>query len=169
MHAQLLAELIARATNFPQIFLVKKNPSPERIAAWRGLLTVQARVVARIEDGLAAASLPPLGWYDVLFALHEQPDKRLRMAALAEEVLLSRSGLTRLVDRLEAQGYLQREPCPTDKRGFLVVLTGSGTELLRKIWPVYRAGIAGYFSDLLSDADITNLSAVFGKILRPPS
>ncbi|WP_052573444.1 MarR family transcriptional regulator [Haloferula sp. BvORR071] len=146
---------------------MKKNPSSECIAAWRRLLTVHARVIARIEDKLAAAGLPPLGWYDVLFALHEQPGKRLRMAALAEEVLLSRSGLTRLVDRLEAKGHLRREPCATDKRGFLVVLTESGTEVMKQIWPVYRAGIAEHFSGPLSDTDVANLSSAFGKILLP--
>lgn len=138
-----------------------------RIAAWRGLLTLHATAVSHIEQRLAAADLPPLGWYDVLFALHEQPDKRLRMSELAEQVLLSRSGLTRLVDRLEAEGYLSRESCATDKRGWHVVLNEKGTGVLRLIWPVYQAGIAESFDRHLSDDDVDFLNGLWGRINGP--
>jgi DNA-binding MarR family transcriptional regulator len=141
-----------------------KNLSAARVAAWRGLLTVQANVVSKIEAKLAAAELPPLAWYDVLFALHEQPGKRLRMSELADAVLLSRSGLTRLVDRLEPEGYLRREACATDKRGLDVSLTGAGTEILRKMWPVYREGIAESFARHLSDEEIAVLTESFAKV-----
>ena len=141
-----------------------KNLPPARIAAWRGLLTVHANVIAVIEANLAAAGLPPLAWYDVLFALHEQPGKSLRMSELASEVLLSRSGLTRLVDRLEPEGYLQRQACATDKRGLEVILTASGTEVLRRMWPVYRQGIADSFSKHLTDAEVGVLTMAFDKI-----
>ena len=145
-----------------------RNLSASRVAAWRGLLTVQTNVVAKIEAKLAAAGLPPLAWYDVLFALHEQPGKRLRMSELAEAVLLSRSGLTRLVDRLEPEGYLRREACATDKRGFDVSLTDAGSGVLRKIWPVYREGIAEFFARHLSDEEIAVLTGAFSKVNRNP-
>lgn len=145
-----------------------RNLSASRVAAWRGLLTAQATVVSKIEAKLAAAGLPPLAWYDVLFALHEQPGKRLRMSELAEAVLLSRSGLTRLVDRLEPEGYLCREACATDKRGFEVRLTDAGTGVLRKIWPVYREGIAEFFARHLSEEEIAVLTAAFSKVNRNP-
>ena len=138
--------------------------SSSRIAAWRGLLTVHAKVVSGIEGRLEMASLPPLGWYDVLFALYEQTDKRLRMSELAEQVLLSRSGLTRLVDRLEKEGYLRREACATDKRGLHVVLTAPGTAVLRRVWPVYQKGIAELFSRHLSDNDVSLLNGLWAKI-----
>jgi DNA-binding MarR family transcriptional regulator len=137
---------------------------PTRVAAWRGLLTTHAKVVSRIEQRLAEAKLPPLAWYDVLFALYEAPEKHLRMAELADQVLLSRSGLTRLVDRLEAAKCLKREDCPTDKRGYFVHLTSAGVEMLRKMWPVYREGISKWFSSPLSEKDIESLSKAFGKI-----
>lgn len=140
------------------------NLSSSRIAAWRGLLTVQAEVVSRIEERLAAESLPPLGWYDVLFALYEQPNRQLRMSELAEKVLLSRSGLTRLVDRLEREAYLKREACATDKRGMHVALTEQGTEVLRRIWPVYRKGIAELFARHLSDDDVNLLNGLWAKM-----
>ncbi|HSI61705.1 MAG TPA: MarR family winged helix-turn-helix transcriptional regulator [Candidatus Saccharimonadia bacterium] len=137
---------------------------PARVAAWRGLLTTHAKVVSRIEQRLAEAKLPPLAWYDVLFALYEAPEKRLRMAELADQVLLSRSGLTRLVDRLEAAKCLKREDCPTDKRGYFVHLSTTGIDTLRKMWPVYRDGISRWFSAPLSEKDIDSLSKAFGKI-----
>ena len=77
----------------------------------------------------------PLGWYDVLLQLAEAPDHRLRMAELAERVLLSRSGLTRLVDRLAAEGLVTREPFPGDARGLYTVLTDAGLARLRAAAP----------------------------------
>ena len=100
-----------------------------------------------IERELAHAGLPPLGWYDVLWALREAPDHRLRMNELAENVLLSRTGLTRLVDRIETAGCLRRERVPGDRRGTYVTLTGEGSRLLRRMWPVYARCIARWFAD----------------------
>lgn len=141
-----------------------KTLTSDQLAAWRGLLTVQSVTVSQIEERLDAEKLPPLGWYDVLFALHEQPEKRLRMADLASAVLLSRSGLTRLVDRLESEGLLRREACATDKRGWNVCLTDAGTETLRRIWPVYRAGISDFFVRHLTEEEVTLLNGIFTKI-----
>jgi DNA-binding MarR family transcriptional regulator len=162
-YATNIRELIARATTF-KVLAMRTPLPPAQLAAWCGLITAQANVVSRIEEALAAAQLPVLAWYDVLFALHEQPEQRLRMAELAEKVLLSRSGLTRLVDRLEAESLLLRETCATDKRGFHVCLTEAGTEMLRKIWPVYREGIARWFAQHLSDAEVAVLTRTFDKI-----
>ncbi|MDB6078879.1 MAG: hypothetical protein JWO82_2626 [Akkermansiaceae bacterium] len=145
---------------------MSRKLSKPRLAAWRGLLTVQAQVVAKIERRLAAEGLPALMWYDVLFALHEAAGKRLRMSELADEVLLSRSGLTRLVDKLEAGDYLRRENCATDKRGLEVVLTEKGTQVLREVWPVYSSGISEWFSDSLSDGEVAELTRILDKILH---
>jgi DNA-binding MarR family transcriptional regulator len=112
--------------------------SAEHLRAWRAVLSVQSAVVARVERALAEAGLPPLAWYDVLWALRSAPRGRLRMGALAGHVTISRGGLTKLVDRLEGAGLLVREPCPTDRRGFDAVLTAKGRGVLRQIWPVYE-------------------------------
>jgi DNA-binding MarR family transcriptional regulator len=112
--------------------------SAEHLRAWRAVLSVQSAVVARVERALAEAGLPPLAWYDVLWALRSAPRGRLRMGALAGQVTISRGGLTKLVDRLEGAGLLVREPCPTDRRGFDAVLTAKGRGVLRQIWPVYE-------------------------------
>src|SRR5207244_3752252 len=96
------------------------------LGTWRALLSAHAAVVGRVEGDLAAAGLPPLGWYDVLWALYRASGRRLRMGELAGAVVLSRTGLTRLVDRVEADGCLRREPVPGDRRGAYAVLTRRG-------------------------------------------
>ncbi|HEY9742503.1 MAG TPA: MarR family transcriptional regulator, partial [Coleofasciculaceae cyanobacterium] len=86
-------------------------------ATWRLFLTSHALLIDLIEQELAQAGLPPLAWYDVLFALYEAPDHRMRLHELADAIVLRRSNLTRLVDRLEAAGLVCRKSCPTDRRG----------------------------------------------------
>jgi DNA-binding MarR family transcriptional regulator len=110
----------------------------ETLGAWRALLDVHRRVVGEVEAALAEAGLPPLSWYDVLWPLYGAERRRLRIGLLAEKVMLSRTGLSRLVDRLEAAGLLRREPAPEDRRGAYVALTPEGAALLRRMWPVYE-------------------------------
>jgi DNA-binding MarR family transcriptional regulator len=117
------------------------RPSPDHVAAWRALLTAHAELTERIDAALRAAGVIPLRWYDALLCLYEAPGRRLRLAELAKAALLSRSGLTRLVDRLEAAGLLTREPCEDDARGAFAVLTPEGLQALRRCWRVYGAEI----------------------------
>lgn len=145
-------------------FMTREKPA---ISAWRGLITIQARVVAQIERDLAAAGCIPLAWYDVLLPLSRAEGQKLRLHELAEHAVLSRSGLTRLVDRLESEGLLRRESCPEDRRGYHAVLTATGEEALRRAWPVYRSGIENYFARYLSSAQISMLIATWAEI--PPS
>ena len=122
--------------------------------AWRAFLSAHALIVRRTEADLAAAGLPPLGWYDVLWALRRSPDRRLRINALADEVaILSRTGLVRLVDRIEAAGLLRREAVPGDRRGADAVITDEGVAMLRRMWPVYRAAIRDHFAPHTGGAD----------------
>lgn len=110
----------------------------ELLGAWRALLNAHAAVTAHVEAALADAGLPPLTWYDALWPLYRAERRRLRMGALAREVTLSRTGLTRLLDRLEREGLIRREPAPEDRRGAYVVLTPPGAALLRRMWPIYE-------------------------------
>jgi DNA-binding MarR family transcriptional regulator len=133
---------------------VASAPIPEQqLAAWRTFLAAHARVVGEIEAGLKGEGLPPLGWYDVLWPLYEAPKRRLRIKELADQVLLSRTGLVRLVDRIERAGLLRREPVPDDGRGAYAVLTKQGEDMLRRMWPVYAQGIQGFLGQLGDDAE----------------
>ncbi|TML38127.1 MAG: MarR family transcriptional regulator [Actinobacteria bacterium] len=94
--------------------------------AWQALLLAQRALLDRLEDDLRREHGLPLSSYEVLLFLSRAPGRRLRMHELAESVLLTPSGITRLVDRLEGEGLVSRESCPTDRRGSFVVLTEAG-------------------------------------------
>jgi DNA-binding MarR family transcriptional regulator len=140
------------------------EPDETRLMAWRAFLIAHASTVSAIERDLAAEGLVPLTWYDVLVALWEAPDHRLRLHELAREVVLSRSGLTRLVDRLEAAGLLRREPCADDRRGAFAVLTDDGRAAQLRAWPIYARGIATHFADHLSQEEATILANALQRI-----
>lgn len=142
-----------------------KPELPEtHLEAWRKYYVSFWRVYGAIEADLDAAGLPSLSWYDALYELYLAPGRHLRMSELARSALLSRSGLTRLVDKLEKEGLIQRTACPTDGRVHHAQLTTKGVEVLRKIWPVYRAGIAKYFGAHLSAAEARQLATVFARV-----
>lgn len=114
------------------------NAVPEaHLDAWRSILNVHAAVVERTEQALRREGLPPLTWYDVLWALRRAPARRRRMSDLARDLTISRGGLTKLVDRLEAEGLVRRERVSDDGRGSEAVLTRAGAALARRMWPVY--------------------------------
>jgi DNA-binding MarR family transcriptional regulator len=121
----------------------------DALDAWRAFLTAHAHVTRRIGRDLADAGLPDLSWYDLLWALRRQPERRLRVNELAREVVLSPTAMSRFVDRAEAAGYVRREPDPDDRRALQVVLTEEGLELLRAMWPIYQRGIAEHFASQL--------------------
>jgi DNA-binding MarR family transcriptional regulator len=106
----------------------------------------------------------PLGWYDVLLQLAEAPGRRLRMAELADRVLLSRSGLTRLIDRLQAEGLVRREPSPDDARGTFTVLTLAGVGRLRAAAPVHLAGIQQHWLGHFSDDELRELGTLLRRL-----
>ena len=136
------------------------------LTAWRTFLRAHATVLRRLEHELVAEHDLPLASYDVLVQLSEAPDRRLRMTELADAVLLSRSGLTRLADRLEKDGLLRREPCPSDARGTLAVLTDAGLERLRAAWPTHLRGVEQHVTGRLTDDEIASLTSILGKLVE---
>lgn len=140
------------------------RPDAARLAAYRAFITAHAEILARVERDLAAAGAIPITWYDVLIELYEAPGRRLRQRDLARAVVLSRSGLTRTVDRLAAAGLLRREPDPTDRRGAFAVLTDEGLAAMHRAWPTYARGIVTYFARHLSDVDACLLTGIFERI-----
>jgi DNA-binding MarR family transcriptional regulator len=149
--------------------MAKEPLSELHLAAWRAFLKAHATVVDRIDHDLAAEQRLSLSSYDVLIELYEAPDRRLRMHELAQRVVLSRSGLTRLVDRLEAEGLLTRDRCGTDRRGAYAVITEQGVAALRKAWPVYARGISYYFARWLSQEEAQIFAAAFERLLQTSS
>jgi DNA-binding MarR family transcriptional regulator len=133
-------------------------PEPH-LGAWRALLNAHASLVGRIEERLAATGLPPLTWYDVLWALRRAPERRLRMADLAAELTISRGGLTKLADRLEQAGLLRRESAEGDGRGHYAVLTDEGDATLGRIWPVYAGVLREAFVGAVSAAEADAIAA----------
>ena len=128
----------------------------ETLDAWRAFLTAHALATKRISRDLAAAELPDLTWYDVLWALRRAEGRRLRIRELADAVALSSTGMTRFVDRLEQAGLVRREAVPGDRRGAYAVITDEGVALLRRMWPVYAKGIERYFGPALGqEGDVT--------------
>jgi len=136
----------------------------ETLTAWRALLNAHARITGEVEHALREAGLPPLGWYDVLWPLQRAPQHRLRAGALTDQTTLSRTGLTRLIDRLEREGLVRREPAPEDRRGSYVVITPAGGRLLRSMWPVYERVLDGAVAARLSDPNgLTRLLEPLGR------
>ena len=133
--------------------------------AWAVLLTAHAALLERIEAALAAAGLPALDWYDVLWEL-EKADGRLRMHDLARRVVLSRSNLSRLADRLEQAGLVTREDSAEDGRGYDLVLTRAGRATRRKMWPVYEAEIERLFSRHVTAEEARTIGEALGRAVK---
>ncbi len=133
--------------------------------AWRTFLRAHSTVVRALEAELLAEHDLPLASYDVLVQLSESPDSRLRMTELADRVLLSRSGLTRLADRLEREGLITRQPCPNDARGTLAVLTDAGLERLTQAWPTHLHGVEQHVTGRLTPDEIAQLGRLLGKLV----
>ena len=147
-------------------------PSPSRtrldpleLDAWRGLLRLHAALIKELDAQLEREHGLGLSSYEVLLHLEAAPERRLRMSDLAESVLLSRSGLTRLVDRLERDGLLERAQCASDARGFFAVLTPRGRQVLRRAAPTHLAGVRDRFLSQFSEDELRQLVSFWERIL----
>jgi DNA-binding MarR family transcriptional regulator len=135
-------------------------------SAWALWLTAHALVIEQVEARLAQQGLPSLSWYDVLWGLERSAEGRLRLSELADKVVLSRSNLTRLVDRLEQAKLVKRERSAEDRRGAYAVITASGRALRKKMWPVYEAAIQDFFEAHLTEADARTLTALMHRMIE---
>ena len=135
------------------------------VRAWSHLLGVQALALRAIEKRLIAAGQPPLAWYDVLLEL-ERAGGELRVGELAERLVIEPHNATRLVDRLEAKGWLKRRRAAEDQRGVWAVLTRRGATLRAQMWPHYRAAIHGSFGEALSPHEAETLIAILKGVIR---
>jgi DNA-binding MarR family transcriptional regulator len=124
-----------------------------RLSSWRAFLHAHARITRRLDEDLQANHGLSLAEYDALLQIATAPDRRLRMNLIAQRVLLSRSGVTRLIDRLVAEGAVERATCPTDARGAEAVLTASGLDRLRQASRTHLAGVQRYFVETIPADD----------------
>jgi DNA-binding MarR family transcriptional regulator len=129
----------------------KRACTSQEVEAFRAFMQAHALLVGAIEQDLAAAELPPLAWHDLLAALDRAPEGRMRIHELADAIVFSRSGLSRLLDRLERESLLRREPSPHDRRGAFAVITSAGREMLATMTPVYRRTVEQHFVPHLGD------------------
>ncbi|HEX9259825.1 MAG TPA: MarR family transcriptional regulator [Acidimicrobiales bacterium] len=142
------------------------RPDPERLAVWRGFLEAHATITQLLGQELVAERELPLAWYDVLVQLHEAGGA-LRMQELAAHLVVNKSSLTRLVDRMEAAGFVERQLCDDDGRGIEAVLTREGREELRRCAPTHLRGVNEHFAQYLTDSDVIALQRVFAKLPSP--
>ncbi len=134
------------------------------LEAWRGFLRTHREVVAHLDEELQRAHDLPLSSYEVLLYLAEAGGGRLRMGELADRLLLSRSGLTRLVDRLERRGLVARERCEEDARGHFARITPEGRGLFEAARPDHLDGVRRRYLSRLDDADLDNLIAAWRRL-----
>jgi DNA-binding MarR family transcriptional regulator len=136
----------------------------EAVLAWRSFLEAHAGLLETLERELQEERGLSLAFYDVLAQLAEAPEGRLRMQELAERLLLSRSGFTRLCDRMEAAGLLQRARCPEDRRGVFAEITPEGSRALKEAAPVHHRGIQEHFARHLNSGDLQALRAMLDRL-----
>lgn len=144
---------------------MKNTPGETAIRAWTRLLRAQHAAQSYVEKVLKDAGLPPLSWYDVLLELERGDRAGLRPFELERQLLLPQYGLSRLLDRIEAAGYLERRPCEEDARGQVVVITKAGQQLRRKVWPTYAAALKTAVADRLNLKEQEILGELLGKLI----
>jgi DNA-binding MarR family transcriptional regulator len=139
----------------------------QQFEAWKALLRAQAELISTLDRELQAERGLPITFFDVLIQL-SAAGGRLRMSELADAVLLSRSGVTRLVDRMVRDGLVRREACPTDRRSMYATLTAKGKRALAQARPVHLRGVAEHFGRHLSDDEAKTLAAALGRMATSP-
>lgn len=137
--------------------------APHELAAWRGLLQVHARTTQQLDAQMQAEHGLSLSAYEVLMFLADSPERRLRMSDIADRVLLSRSGCTRLVDRLAEQGYVTRCAADNDRRGLYAELTAAGVTKIAAARATHHAGIRRFFLDHLTPTDQIALGDIWTR------
>jgi len=144
------------------------SPRDPRLRAWRTFLYAHAQVRRQLERELQAEQAMGLGEYEVLLTLAYSDARRLRMSELADRLALSRSGATRLVDRLESDRLVERMSCESDRRGQWAQLTESGLERLREASPTHLRGIGEHFLDRIPVGELQALRATLNRVLVEP-
>jgi DNA-binding MarR family transcriptional regulator len=144
---------------------VTEKPSKQAVLAWARLLKAERLALARVETALKDAELPPLAWYDVLLELERAGEAGLRPFELERALLLAQYNLSRLLDRIERDGLIERAPCPHDGRGNMLRLTARGRSMRNAMWRVYGQAIEAAVGSCLDKTEAGTLSALLARII----
>jgi DNA-binding MarR family transcriptional regulator len=155
-----MASMTSQATA-PPVAKPRRNAHGE---AWGALARTHAAITGRLQEALAAADFPPLPWYEVLATVAEAPEQRMKMGDLAEALVITRGGLTKLVDRLVKAGLLERTFCETDRRVSYATLCPAGADLLEEMRPVVVAELKVAFAAKLTSAEADALRETLERV-----
>jgi DNA-binding MarR family transcriptional regulator len=139
--------------------------SEAELASWRGFLRVHAALAGELDAELLEHHGLPLSSYEVLLTVADATGERMRMSEIADSVLLSRSGVTRLVDRLERDGLVARIPCEDDARGQYAVLTPRGREAFDAARATHLAGVRRRFLQQFDDAELRRMAGFWERLV----
>jgi DNA-binding MarR family transcriptional regulator len=142
------------------------TPNKTVIRSWARLMRAQRLALTSIEQSLKAAGLPSLGWYDVVLEVERAGANGLRPFELARAMLLAQYNLSRLVDRIERAGYVERRACEEDGRGQLIFITAAGKAIRRKMWPVYARAIEAAIGQHLSAKQAGALDGLLESLIE---
>jgi DNA-binding MarR family transcriptional regulator len=143
-----------------------ENPTKTVVRAWARLLRVQQLALAAIERALKEAGLPPLVWYDVLLEVERAGSLGIRPFELEHTMLLAQYNLSRLLERMQSIGYLERRSCLDDRRGQVIHITQAGKMTRRKMWPVYARAIEHSLGRHLSASQAHALDDALGHVVE---
>ena len=143
------------------------EPSKAVVDAWIALNRAQQTAMLAIERAFRDAGLPPYAWYDALWELDRAGDKGLRPGQIERQVLIAQSNISRLIDRLEENGHVERRRHEDDGRGQIVVITKTGRALRKRMWPVYAAAITKAVGIHVSEREAATLAGLLSKLIPP--
>lgn len=132
--------------------------------AWRSLAQAHAAVSGRLEEALAAADLPPLPWFETLAAIAKADGERMKMGELAEALVITRGGLTKLVDRLVKAGLIERTFCDTDRRVAYATLRPAGVDLLAEMFPIVATELDSAFAANITPRQADQLRETLDRV-----
>jgi len=157
-------ELMKQSMKQPMKYPVKQ-PSDAVVDAWIALIRAQQVALLKIERAFREAKLPPHAWYDALWELDRAGTAGLRPFEIEQRMLIAQSNISRLIDRLEEQSYVERQPCEEDLRGQKIVITASGRDLRKRMWPVYARAISEAVGHHVSEREATILANLLTKLV----
>jgi DNA-binding MarR family transcriptional regulator len=141
-----------------------KAPNEAVVSAWIALMRAQQAALLKIERAFREARLPSLTWYDALWELERAGEEGLRPFEIEGRILIAQSNISRLIDRLEVEGYVERRRCADDGRGQHAAITPAGREMRRRMWPVYAKAIGAAIGDHVSEREAATLATLLAKL-----